>query len=431
MNTHADTTEKKSFSSPNAIPDQQGIAKSIVQFTDNRPEAIAQRKLQALVDKSPRVRPLRAFQKMAHHQEKQALRLPSAPRAIAGQTGIIQQKRKSCKSQAAIQCDFRDNAIEKIHPYAEKKDENLNDDTCGPSARLIYAAISEGKKSAGSGSGVDSLTTAMSDAEGRKEQVFIFYVDADIVGHFFTILQNGKTATIMQGYLDAFTLAENIAEGGGGWQLRNTGALKADLSLLVELRDKVKDDFDISNPNEKYLLQLGPVHTRLFGPGADDAERLWIKRNIIRKKTDDLKWEASFAEGIGAALNSEAPQKKSCFLTTACTQYMGLSDDCMALRTLRSFRDGYLSYLPLGPAMILEYYRIAPEIVQGIQSRPEAEAARHWSSIYQIICSCVDAIKNEDKEYAYETYKSMVLDLKEKFIQPDQSGRKFDKINGS
>lgn len=399
MKTHANKApQNKNHSRPNAVPFEQGGGKSTFQFTDNRPEAIAQRKLQESVNNSARVRQLSAVQEVTRHSP---------------------QTRKSFKSQKAIQCDFRDNAIEKIHSYAEKEEESLDQTVCGNSARLIYAAVSEGKKAAGSGTGIDSLTTAMTDAEGRKDQVFIFFVDADIVGHFFTILQNGKTATIMQGYLDTISIAQNISERGGGRQLRNTGELKADLRLLVALRDRVKNDFDWRDPDKPDLVELGTVHTRLFGPGTNAEERLWIKKNILRKKGDDLTWTASFAEGIGEALKS-APDKKGlpCFLTTACTQYMGLPDDCEALTTLRAFRDGYISKLKDGPAMIAEYYRIAPEIVQGIYARPEAEADWHWSSIYEIIRSCVDAIQNEHNNFAYESYKSMVLHLKEQFIQP-------------
>lgn len=410
---HADKPkENKNRLLPNAVPFEQGSGRSMFQFTDNRPEAIAQRKLQESVNNSARVKQLSAFQEMTrHHPQARQAHLSAPAEAIQKKT------RQSFKSQKAIQCDFRDNAIEKIHTYAEKEEESLNNTQCGPSARLIYKALSEGKKAAGDGTGIDSLTAAMTDAEGRKDQVFIFYVDADIVGHLFTILQKEKVATIMQGYLDVISIAQNIAEDGGGRQLRATSELKAGLSLLVELRDQIKDNFD-NNPDEPNLVKLGAVHTSLFGPGTSADDRKWIKKNILRKRGENLTWTASFAEGTGEVLNSAPPKKGGpCFLTTACTQHMGLPDDCEALTTLRAFRDGYMSKLKEGPAMIAEYYRIAPKIVQGIHGRPEEEADWHWSSIYEIIRSCVDAIKNEHNDFAYEAYQSMVLHLKEEFIQ--------------
>ena len=35
-------------------------------------------------------------------------------------------------------------------------------------------------------------------------------------------------------------------------------------------------------------------------------------------------------------------QARCCYITTACTEVMGLPDDCEALMTLRGFRDGWL-----------------------------------------------------------------------------------------
>lgn len=66
MNTHADKThENKSQSFSNDVIEKQNGGKSAFQFMDKRPEAIAQRKLQKIVNNSPRVRQLRSSQKMA------------------------------------------------------------------------------------------------------------------------------------------------------------------------------------------------------------------------------------------------------------------------------------------------------------------------------------------------------------------------------
>jgi len=56
MNTHADKTqENKRQSVANEVSQKQNGGRSTFQFMDNRPEAIAQRKLQEMVDNSPRV----------------------------------------------------------------------------------------------------------------------------------------------------------------------------------------------------------------------------------------------------------------------------------------------------------------------------------------------------------------------------------------
>lgn len=55
-----------------------------------------------------------------------------------------------------------------------------------------------------------------------------------------------------------------------------------------------------------------------------------------------------------------------CFFTTACCDELGLSDDCWELRTLRQYRDTYLSAAEGGPSDIAAYYEIAPRVLDGI-----------------------------------------------------------------
>jgi hypothetical protein len=78
MNTHADKAqEDKSQSVSNGESQMQSGGESTFQFVDNRPEAVAQRKLQEMVNNSPQVKQLRAFQEMANNspQAKQAAQL--------------------------------------------------------------------------------------------------------------------------------------------------------------------------------------------------------------------------------------------------------------------------------------------------------------------------------------------------------------------
>jgi len=70
MNTHADKTqENKSQSVANGESQMQNSGESTFQFEDNRPEAVAQRKLQAMANNSPQVSQLRAFHYMANNKQ--------------------------------------------------------------------------------------------------------------------------------------------------------------------------------------------------------------------------------------------------------------------------------------------------------------------------------------------------------------------------
>ena len=65
MNTNADKlTENKSLPVASSLPKQQSNDKSAFQFVDNRPEAIAQRKLQETINNRPRVQQLKTYQAM-------------------------------------------------------------------------------------------------------------------------------------------------------------------------------------------------------------------------------------------------------------------------------------------------------------------------------------------------------------------------------
>ena len=70
--------------------------------------------------------------------------------------------------------------------------------------------------------------------------------------------------------------------------------------------------------------------------------------------------------------------KSPCFLTSACTDFAGLPDDCFELSTLRRFRDEVLVQMPRGQDDIALYYRVAPAIVEriGASTHRSRELAR-------------------------------------------------------
>lgn len=91
MNTHTDKTqENKNKAVANAVSQKQSGGGSTFQFADNRPEAIAQRKLQEMGNNTQQVSQLRAFQDMANSspRAKQVAQL----QAIADDPSIQQQQ---------------------------------------------------------------------------------------------------------------------------------------------------------------------------------------------------------------------------------------------------------------------------------------------------------------------------------------------------
>jgi len=62
---------------------------------------------------------------------------------------------------------------------------------------------------------------------------------------------------------------------------------------------------------------------------------------------------------------------KKCFITTACCEKVGLSDDCFELTALRRFRDGAMAATADGRREIQLYYRLAPLVLDEMRRRGE------------------------------------------------------------
>lgn len=96
----------------------------------------------------------------------------------------------------------------------------------------------------------------------------------------------------------------------------------------------------------------------------------------IRSRPSDTSKAEAYDKGLrGEQLDEDKKGNSGCFLTTACVEHAGLSDDCTELQTMRKFRDGYIHFLPDGDSLVEEYYQIAPLMVQRIKSRSDADAA--------------------------------------------------------
>ena len=118
------------------------------------------------------------------------------------------------------------------------------------------------------------------------------------------------------------------------------------------------------------------------------------------------KWDKS---GGGSSSNSGG-----CYLTTACVRAMGLPDDCLELNVLRNFRDRYLMSQPSGRRAVKEYYRIAPEIVQCINGREDAQSI--WQATYRDIGYAVSLILSGDFEGAFKHYQQMTSRFQDRYL---------------
>lgn len=103
--------------------------------------------------------------------------------------------------------------------------------------------------------------------------------------------------------------------------------------------------------------------------------------------------------------------KSGCFITTAACEIVGLDDKCWELRTLRAFRDGWMSKNTRTQNEISIYYEIAPKIVARINNLPHSDSM--WKNVYAfyILPASIFA-KLKFNKAAYLFYKLMVKRLR-------------------
>ncbi len=107
----------------------------------------------------------------------------------------------------------------------------------------------------------------------------------------------------------------------------------------------------------------------------------------------------------------------SCFLTSACVDYYGKTDDCYELETLRRMRDEHLVVMDGGKELISQYYKIAPQIVEKINNSEKRD--KYYEFIYEVIQNCISCFEEDKKAEAVEKYKNMVSFFLKEFEMED------------
>ena len=343
MNTHADKTEEnKSRSAANADSQKQNGGKSEFQFVDNRPEAIAQRKLQELANNSP--------------QAKQAAQLQAMPDNSLQANRLSQIRNNNSASTKRV--------IQRNQDYKEKQGANtmsINDSKFG-------------------------YITATTQTEEGKKFSTLHYKEGD----------NEKEWIISE-------IHSNLRGHGG--------ALMYHLCLLAE-KAGVKELHATNTAVEAY----SSYNKWGFAPsseGVSEYLRLGIT-NPDQIRVADWYAKVSTVKSVTETSLFEYWDKKGCFLTSACVEYMGLPDDCIELSTLREFRDGYLMSTFIGKNLVSEYYKIAPDIVRAINH--STNALLLYKNIHKCVLLCVSAIQQDRPDIAMQVYNQMVLILKTAYL---------------
>lgn len=187
------------------------------------------------------------------------------------------------------------------------------------------------------------------------------------------------------------------------WVIHKTGPM--DIHQFTAEGDKSRD---ITGAELRYLYRhrndKKVIRNVRFWKGGHEVEAPWI--------TDPLDW-AQY-DPVSERPKPKTKKKWGCFLTTACTAARGLPDDCHELTTLRAFRDTYMRSLPNGPALIDEYYEVAPRIVAAIERRDDRRAL--LDALYNRVTEAVRLIEADRLADAFTLYADMVQALRARLL---------------
>ena len=134
-------------------------------------------------------------------------------------------------------------------------------------------------------------------------------------------------------------------------------------------------------------------------------------------KNNSSSYDAGYADGTRDRHQDcrDKDGKEGCFITTACVQHMGKKDNAPELKTLRSFRDNFITKMPNGQNIISLYYEKSPKIVESISKLDKHEQTQIYIQVYQKITKACTLIDEKKYQEAFALYLETVLDLDSKY----------------
>lgn len=114
-------------------------------------------------------------------------------------------------------------------------------------------------------------------------------------------------------------------------------------------------------------------------------------------------------------VNSESYGSGGCYITTATCKWLRKADDCYELRKFREYRDNILLNEPDGKAIIAEYYKVAPKIVNNIEKSEQSEEI-YWKIWNEYLKKCLHYIENKEYEKCKGLYITMVNRIKIQYL---------------
>lgn len=135
----------------------------------------------------------------------------------------------------------------------------------------------------------------------------------------------------------------------------------------------------------------------------------------VRSESGDVKYSRTTGGSVVKDDSKSSSSGGGCFITTACIEYAGLSDDCRELEAMRSFRDEYVRHLPQGESILEDYYFTAPGIVEMINASEDRNVI--YSDLFGSLRGVVALIESERFHEAWEQCDRTLDQLRLRYTQ--------------
>jgi len=210
----------------------------------------------------------------------------------------------------------------------------------------------------------------------------------------------------------AFTMS------GGGASVNGGLTFDLPLATVAAFGQQALDFASTNSTNNRGFLnaQLGRADasvertsTRTFDFLNSGLNTIVSNNQDVQRRISDAGASAQHNANLRLLFQPKAPKGGSkCFITTAICQLENKPDDCYELTLLRKFRDVYMLPRPDYAALVGEYYRKAPAIVDRIKAQPDGGRAMLTMLNQQYLREAIAQIERGDFEHALNTYTHMV-----------------------
>ncbi len=201
----------------------------------------------------------------------------------------------------------------------------------------------------------------------------------------------------------AFCLNENPSEAMQALSGINTPAANYCKGIMYEFGRGTSRDLQQAIAHYEKALDVSKTQKALErARGKQEKER--------RYSSSSYNYSSSRSYSSSVSTSYSSSKDSWCFITTAACAALQGRDNCEELEILRDFRDKHINDSADGRELVLEYYRIAPLIIQRIDGEDDPDSVYRalWTDYIEPSCH---EIENNNYRVAKEIYIEMVISL--------------------